>query len=155
MKQMKIFLIPLLAITLIQQHFFAIVRCQDFQDYQDYPAQVDSVNYDSNVVAAIITSSYNQRVRAYGLQQLKLKMNLKQVVSIDEKNQLLTATFYLACQWQDNRLTWDTTNSSFGSLTEVVGKKYMIFKLNIICQIKMQPIKCTLSLSASLIDLDT
>jgi hypothetical protein len=42
---------------------------------------------------------------------------MRQIISIDEKNQIMTSSFYLACQWQDGRLKW-TPSSILGNLTE-------------------------------------
>ena len=46
-------------------------------------------------------------------------MSMRQIVSLDEKNQLMTSSFYLACQWLDGRLKWTPTASNLGNLTEI------------------------------------
>jgi len=53
---------------------------------------------------------------------------MRQIVSLDEKNQMMTSSFYLACQWKDGRLKW-TPESTNGHLNQIGIFNDYVFEL--------------------------
>ena len=65
-----------------------------------------------------ITSGYNNAIRPSDKIQIDIKLSIKQISSLDEKNQILTTNSYFACFWFDSRLTWDPED--YGNVTFVL-----------------------------------
>lgn len=103
-------------ITLSLSLAFAINTTAPAVDY--YEAPVDQVNYDDDIIA-LITKKYNKLVRPVATLNLSLRISMRQLISIDEKNQIMTSSFYLTCQWIDGRLKWNPSKT-YGNLTEIV-----------------------------------
>ena len=103
-------------ITLSLSLAFAINTTTPAVDY--YEAPVDQVNYDDDIIA-LITKKYNKLVRPVANLNLSLRISMRQLISIDEKNQIMTSSFYLTCQWIDGRLKWNPSKT-YGNLTEIV-----------------------------------
>ena len=79
-------------ITLSLSLAFAINTTTPAVDY--YEAPVDQVNYDDDIIA-LITKKYNKLVRPVANLNLSLRISMRQLISIDEKNQIMTSSFYL------------------------------------------------------------
>ncbi len=51
-------------------------------------------------------------------------MSMRQIVSVDEKNQIMTSNIYVVATWTDGRLKWNptakTNTTNFGNLTEII-----------------------------------
>jgi hypothetical protein len=75
-------------------------------------------NQYKNKVITNITSGYNNAIRPSEKITIDIKLSLKQISSLDEKNQILTTNSYFACFWTDSRLTWDPED--FGNVTFVL-----------------------------------
>lgn len=65
-----------------------------------------------------ILKNYNSKVRPADLVNISMSFSLKQIVSIDEKNQLMTSSSYLGLEWNDTRLTWNS--SDYSNVTEIL-----------------------------------
>ena len=74
---------------------------------------------DYNIITAI-TASYNKLIRPSAQITISIKMALKQITAIDEKNQIMTSDAYFSAQWTDSRLMWDPTNVLYGGNTNVL-----------------------------------
>lgn len=59
-----------------------------------------------------IFKDYNKKIRPADFVEIYLKLTLKQIVSLDEKNQIVTTSSFLFAYWLDQRLSWDTANYS-------------------------------------------
>ncbi len=64
-------------------------------------------NLDDYNVFMNITSGYNSKIRPNTTVHITMSMSLKQIVSIDEKNQIMTSSLFLSLQWNDTRLSWN------------------------------------------------
>lgn len=62
----------------------------------------------------ILGSEYDRTIRPSDQVNVSVQISLKQIVNIDEKNQIMTTSSYLFLQWYDPRLTW--TKSDFNNL---------------------------------------
>jgi hypothetical protein len=75
-------------------------------------------NQYKNKIITNITSGYNNAIRPSEKIRIDIKLSLKQISSLDEKNQILTTNSYFACFWSDSRLTWDPED--YGNVTFVL-----------------------------------
>ena len=91
-----------------------------------YQAPDGMTNYDDDVMSAI-TKKYNSKVRPVSQLNLTIRLSMRQIVSIDEKNQIMTSSFYLISQWKDGRLTWDANSSTYGGLSQIVMPASLIW----------------------------
>ena len=57
-----------------------------------------------------LTSGYNKNIRPSSLVSVEIHLALKQVISLDEKNQILNTLVYVTQKWYDPRLNWNTSD---------------------------------------------
>ena len=79
-----------------------------------------SANESQNeyTVFSLITKNYNAKIRPTNVVDITLSLSLKQLVSIDEKNQIMTSSSTLALFWIDSRLSWD--KNAFNGVDEII-----------------------------------
>lgn len=63
---------------------------------------------EQNLTIQLLTS-YNKYMRPKSKVSIALKFSLKQIPSLDEKNQILTTNGYISHQWTDPRLAWNAS----------------------------------------------
>ena len=68
-----------------------------------------TTNIDEYNIYMHITTNYSKNTRPDAQVAFTSKFTLKQIVSIDEKNQIMTSNSYVALIWVDKRLSWDPT----------------------------------------------
>lgn len=56
--------------------------------------------------------------KSNGSLEIIAMLSLKQIVSLDEKNQILTTSFYLMLKWIDQRLMWDPMQ--YNNITSII-----------------------------------
>ena len=61
---------------------------------------------DANNLTKTLLANYNKNVRPVYVTEILFEVELNQLINIDEKNQIMTSSFYLKMFWQDPRLTW-------------------------------------------------
>jgi hypothetical protein len=84
-----------------------------------------------------ITSGYNNAIRPSDKIEIDIKLSLKQISSLDEKNQILTTNSYFACFWTDSRLTWN--QDDYGNVTFVLLQASKLWMPD--CKIGLKKIK--------------
>ena len=57
-----------------------------------------------------IINQYDKSIRPADRVNLVLKISLRQIISVDEKNQIMTSSLYLTTKWTDPRLDWNASN---------------------------------------------
>ena len=62
------------------------------------------------------SSSYDRLIRPEVTVSIYLQLLLKQLVSIDEKTQIITTSSLLIAIWRDERLQWNETEAGFDSM---------------------------------------
>lgn len=70
----------------------------------------------------LITSllqNYNKNVRPDSEVSVDITASIQQIVSIDEKQQIMTSSSFISQSWDDSRLSW-TPNSTFYNITVVM-----------------------------------
>jgi hypothetical protein len=80
--------------------------------------QLDSLTELEQTIITNITKEYNRVVRPEDIIYVKYILSIKQIVSIDEKNQIMTSSSNIIAYWKDFRLTWDSTN--YGEIKRVL-----------------------------------
>ena len=64
-------------------------------------AKIAEYNLDEYNIILNITNGYNNLIRPYPVMEIDIKLSLKQINNLDEKNQILTSNSYFACFWAD------------------------------------------------------
>ena len=70
------------------------------------------------LIVGNITNVYNSKIRPSPKVEIKMSMSLKQIMTIDEKNQIMTSSSSLSLQWMDTRLVWNS--SDFNNVSEIL-----------------------------------
>ena len=110
-----------------------LVVNQDDMEYDQDDTDNEDPTQDPTKVANIVdfiatgkAQKYLKKIRPIGLNEsdplkpliIKLMISYRQLISLDEKNQILTSSFYLLLNWADYRLTWEP--SDYGNVKEVI-----------------------------------
>jgi hypothetical protein len=69
-------------------------------------SQVSNTTAEKNLVAAILGNTYSRTIRPSDKVDVSISYSLKQIIGIDEKNQILTSSGYIGQYWTDSRLAW-------------------------------------------------
>ena len=77
----------------------------------------DKVTIVQTLTTKLLTG-YNKNVRPNYLTEMSFELQLNQILAVDEKNQVMTSSFYLKMLWQDPRLTW--TESDYENVTQIL-----------------------------------
>ena len=77
----------------------------------DDPVSQDEINLYSSLL-----SGYNNKMRPWQLTQIWVSPKLNQIISIDEKSEIMTSSIYLKLYWYDPRLMWDAQNNSLDQI---------------------------------------
>ena len=67
---------------------------------------------EKNLIATLFSSSYRKDVRPSDTVGVSVKVGLKQIVGLDEKNQIMTTSCYFSQYWTDPRLVWTPNATS-------------------------------------------
>lgn len=54
-----------------------------------------------------ILNSYEKTVKPNSITLLDINLFLRQIISLDEKNQIMTSSIYVSQKWNDERLSWE------------------------------------------------
>lgn len=63
------------------------------------------------------TAKYNKHIRPSKQTRIDLSIGIQQMVSVDEKNQILTLNMYVNQQWLDTRLSWN--EYEYGNISQI------------------------------------
>jgi hypothetical protein len=82
---------------------------------------LNKVNTDSTTAKAIknliLNSNYDAAYPPQDFMQINLDLFFKQIVKLDQTNQIIVSSSTLVAQWYDQRLAWDITEYPMGVLT--------------------------------------
>ncbi|CAF3327488.1 unnamed protein product [Rotaria sp. Silwood2] len=84
--------------------------------YLFYYCNCGTLPYSQLAEASIITTllkGYNKNVRPANQVSVYITASLQQIVSIDEKQQIMTSSSFITQFWQDNRLSWTPNSSNY------------------------------------------
>lgn len=79
----------------------------------------DVVKYNSKLRPSGLFNT-TKNVDKSGSLKISVMLSLRQIVSLDEKNQILTSSFYLLFKWNDPRLMWDPV--AYKNLTSITAQ---------------------------------
>ena len=79
-----------------------------------YEAPDSNKNFDDDVTSAIF-KKYNKAIRPVEQLVFNLRTSIRQIVSLDEKNQIMTSNIYIQGTWIDKRLRWDPSTEVNGT----------------------------------------
>ena len=60
-----------------------------------------------NLFTSLTSGSYNKNIRPNSMVSISIYLALKQIISLDEKNQILSTLVYVTQKWFDPRLRWN------------------------------------------------
>ncbi len=87
-----------------------------------------NVTYDPNIRPSG-TVGENNNVDSNGTLFVNVELDLKQIVSLDEVEQILTTNFYLQVSWGDPRLSWNISKyNNVYYITALASKVSLFFK---------------------------
>ena len=82
---------------------------------------LNKVNTDSATAKAIknliLNLNYDATDPPQDFMQINLDLFFKQIVKLDQTNQIIVSSSTLAAEWYDQRLAWDITDYPMGVLT--------------------------------------
>ena len=81
---------------------FTKVKCQFSVNQQ----------FEQNLTTKLINSYYSRDIRPSEQVTIFVSIQLKQIISLDEKNQILTISCFIAQWWNDPRLTWTPASNN-------------------------------------------
>ena len=81
---------------------FKITKCQLSINQQ----------YEQNLTAKLFNSYYSRDVRPDDQVTISVSIQLKQIISLDEKNQVLTVSCFIEQWWNDPRLSWTPASNN-------------------------------------------
>ena len=80
-------------------------------------------------IYANITKNYNKNIRPSDTITIYIKLALKQIVSIDEKNQIMTSNSYVGMTWEDSRLSWNPAD--FNNVYNILMPTSMLWTIDL------------------------
>lgn len=81
------------------------------------------ISIESNLTKSLFNSAYDKTLRPANTVEIDLEIFFKQIVSLDDKNQIVTSSSILIASWYDTRLAWD--NSSYPIDSVVVNANHL------------------------------
>ena len=82
-------------------------------------SESNTTDENYNIYNDLLLSGYNPKMRPSNFVYIKVSFSLKQIVSIDEKNQIMTSNSYVAIEWIDPRLIWNPLD--YGNITKCLA----------------------------------
>ena len=79
-----------------------------------------------------IFQGYDKNVKPSQTVNIWFDASLKQIVSLDEKNQILTTSIYLYVNWYDGRLTWNLSDHNDTDSVKVTSTRLWLPDLFVI-----------------------
>jgi hypothetical protein len=85
--------------------------------------------YNSIISPPVSLKTYN--CDSNGALPVNIEVSLRQIVSLDEKNQILTTNIYMYLYWNDPRLSWNPANYSNVQLIQIQANKVWLPDLSV------------------------
>jgi hypothetical protein len=74
--------------------------------------QDDTLKIEKEIKNSIINSEYDKIIRPSVNVNISINIALKQIISIDERNMVMTTASYLFISWNDPRLKWNSNKTN-------------------------------------------
>ena len=92
-------------------NIFIVIKCSDIETI--------------NNLTAYLFKNYNAYQKPSFSLPMSLNIQFNQLISIDEKNQIMTSSFYLGVYWIDERLTWKRGEYDIDEILVPVNKLWL------------------------------
>ena len=92
-------------------NIFIVIKCSDIETI--------------NNLTAYLFKNYNAYQKPSFSLPMSLNIQFNQLISIDEKNQIMTSSFYLGVYWIDERLTWKRSEYDIDEILVPVNKLWL------------------------------
>lgn len=66
-------------------------------------------SYENQLWTDLKLSGYNNLLRPTDLTNISLKLELNQIVGLNERTEVITTSSYLFISWNDSRLAWNSS----------------------------------------------
>ena len=73
---------------------------------------IDILDTEENIMKSILNSTYNKNVRPSVTVHISIRIALKQIIALDERNQVMVTASYLFVSWNDSRLKWNSSQTN-------------------------------------------
>jgi nicotinic acetylcholine receptor len=104
-----------LIILVLTIFLFSLSKTQEYDyDYSSSNPQ-NSINLveDNDILSdRLKASGYNNQVRPSLKVSVNFKLSLRQILSVDVQNQIITSNIYISAFWMDTRLIWNASSYS-------------------------------------------
>ena len=74
---------------------------------------------EEDLIKSVILNGYKHTSRPNDTVTIKLNLQLKQIITVNDFSQIISTSSYLVAAWNDSRLIWDPRNYSNTSLITV------------------------------------
>ena len=71
----------------------------------------DTVKIEKYIKNSIFNSEYDRTIRPSVTVKISMDIALKQIIALDERNQVMITASYLFASWNDSRLKWNSTKT--------------------------------------------
>ena len=71
----------------------------------------DTVKIEKSIKNSIFNSEYDKTIRPSVTVKISMDIALKQIIALDERNQVMITASYLFASWNDSRLKWNSTKT--------------------------------------------
>lgn len=72
----------------------------------------DILKMEKYIKNSVINSDYDKTIRPSVSVNILMNIALKQIIALDERNQVMTTASYLFISWHDSRLKWKSNETS-------------------------------------------
>ena len=93
-------------------------------------ATLPPVQQAEQALVALLLSGYDSEIRPGGQVSVEISASLQQIVSLDEKQQIMTSSSFITQKWIDQRLSW-TPNGNYSSIKVVMLSVSSLWKPDI------------------------
>src|SRR5689334_15078865 len=95
-------MIKLLFLIILIYYLFDFCNCGSLSATQQY---------EQTLITSLL-NGYNRNIRPDDQVSVDITASIQQIVSIDEKQQIMTSSSFISQTWSDNRLSWNPNASN-------------------------------------------
>ncbi len=77
---------------------------------------------EESIIKSILNSSYDKTIRPSVTVDISIRIALKQIIALDERNQVMITASYLFVSWYDSRLKWNSNETNSVDTISVKAK---------------------------------
>ena len=89
-------------------------------------SQLSATQLSEQSLLTTLLTGFNKQIRPSATVKINATVAVKQIISLDEKNQVLSTSNYISQEWNDPRLTWTPANYSNIEVIMIAAKSLWI-----------------------------